>query len=754
MSDALPIGSHFDRYHIESVLGHGQISTVYRATHIDTGRSVALKVLPRELLREAGFAARFRQEARAVARLQHPHIARLYSVGQSNGQPYLIAPYFPGGSLADILAGRGPLSAAQALPLITQVAAALDYAHERGVLHGDVRPGNILFDEAGSTHLADFSLKAVREAAALAGLPSGDPPAYAAPEIMRGEPEPGPTADVYALGVTLFEMLTGQLPFLADDPAEMARLHRDAPVPSPVRFNPSVNPAVEIVIRQALAKAPIDRFDSAGDMAQALTRAVQLSGEAEPTVDIRLGGEESGDLTPPPSPGPLAVRPDRVLIVGEPDEEGWHETSYPARPLSRQERRRLRREAARQQRLERRLVRQAAGGGLRWYTAAVAIMVLIGAWFIVGLLIGFEARRRANVAELARIHGTQTPAAATAYVEATATAQAYLNALGTATQRAVLAGQTATALAPTATPTATPTPTPTPTATPTPLAGSRGLVAFVSERDGDPEVYVIDLRTGQETRITDNDTPDGAPAWSPDGRMLAYHSNVAGRIWHIFVVDMACVNRPDGCLGTPREVTSGIRADAYPVWSPDGQRIVFLSNEGRRWWFRVIDLAGEEADLTQLPASMRLLEWAPDGKMLTFFGESLAGPFEVLTMPLEGISTDRTPITAGRGAIEFLDFSPDRRQAVFSRLTGPNRQLFLADATCEIIDQCVTRRLTEDTYNYLTPRFSPDGTLILTAANRAGNLDLYILDQQGRLVQRVTERPEDEYDAVWQPGVP
>lgn len=737
MSDDTLLGKQIESFLIESVLGHADSSTVYYARQLDSEQVVVIKVLPHGLLRDEALAERFRQETRAIARLAHPGIARVFGAGQVEGRPYIVREHMPGGSLADRLEGQGSLPLEEMVEIVAQAATALDYAHGRGLLHRDLKPGNILFDEVGNACLADFSLGSVREAlAALSGLPLGGSPAYLAPEVARGERDLTPAADVYALGVTLFEALTGQLPYESERPVRQIMMHLDTPVPSPGALNPAIAPPVEAVIRKALAKDPAERYATAGNLARALAAAAGIELGPEPTIDLHLAPGKDGGSTP-----------QHAQAEGDED-EGWREASYPSRPLSRQQQRRLAQQAARRRRAERRAARRAAGGR-RWISVALALLMLVIAWFAVGLLVGNEARRQVDAAEVASIQAMQTPVAATAFAEGTATSGAYLSALGTATWEALEAAQTATGQAQAAL--ITPSPTATLSPTPTPFAGSRGLVAFVSERDGDPDIFVIDLNSGQETRITNNTVVDGAPAWSPDGRMLAYHSNTAGTAWHIYVVDIACVNRPDGCVGSERQLTSSLRRDAYPVWSADGERIAFLSNEGQRWWFRSVTLGGEEIDLVQMPGSMRLLDWSAGG-MLTFYGDSLAGTFEVMTLPSGGISTDRVAITAARSAIEFVSFSPDRRQVVYPALTEGRRQLFLADATCELIDACVTARLTNDTANYLTPRFSPDGRLILAATDGEGSLDLVVLDRQGQLVRRLTEQLFDDYDGVWQPG--
>jgi TolB protein len=379
------------------------------------------------------------------------------------------------------------------------------------------------------------------------------------------------------------------------------------------------------------------------------------------------------------------------------------------------------------------------------------MVLFVVAWFTVGALIGEQVRDQVERSELAALRATRTQQTATLAAQTSAT-QAAFDVGATATQQ-MSGTATAAAALPTATSTPVPTATltPSPTSTPTPFAGSGGLIAYVSEEDGDPEIFVYDLATGEELRVTDNLEIDGAPAFSPDGEFLAYHSNATTGGRHIFIVWAGCVYSPEGCEANRRELTTGARVDSWPTWSPEGDRIVFTSRENQRWWFRSVTLAGEEIDLSQIAADMRLMDWSPDG-ILTFFGPNFSGGFELQQLPYDGISTERVPITASGGSIESLDYAPDRDTLVYSQLTGVSRQLFIADAECEIIDRCALRRVTDDIANYRWPQFSPDGTRILASVNLEGDYSLYILDLEGNVLDKLVGLAEDQPGGVWQPA--
>jgi serine/threonine-protein kinase len=313
-------GLTFGQYQIVAALGEGGMAAVYKAYQPSMARYVALKVLPRQYAAAAEFAARFQQEARLLARLQHPHILPVFDYGEAQGYTYLVMPYVEAGTLAGLLRGK-PLPLPQVLRVISQVGDALDYAHSQGLIHRDVKPSNVLLDERGNCLLTDFGIaKLLAGASALTstGTLIGTP-AYMSPEQGRGEVL-DPRSDLYALGVVLYEMLTGRVPYQAETPVAVIFKHAHAPLPPPRDYNPDLAPALEPVLHQALAKQPADRFATAGDLVQALQHAARSlvppgSGVslAQPNLEAPWG--------PPPGRPPAAARrgPGRwlpILLIG------------------------------------------------------------------------------------------------------------------------------------------------------------------------------------------------------------------------------------------------------------------------------------------------------------------------------------------------------------------------------------------------------------------------------------------------------
>ncbi len=274
------IGKQFGSYELASLLGRGGMAAVYRGYQASIDRSVAVKVLPGDLLHDPSFLTRFLNEARTLAKLNHPNILPLYDFGEANGMPYIVMPLMASGSLIDRLR-EGPLPLADAVRVIVAVAQALDFAHQQGVLHRDVKPNNILFDQHGNPFLADFGIaKAMEAQTSLTGTGLIGTPDYMSPEQASGDTLDG-RSDIYSLAVVAYQALTGQLLFKATTPMAVIFKHVSEP-PRPLReVVPGMPEAVEKVILKALAKKPSDRYQSALDFGRAMASAAAT---AEPPI--------------------------------------------------------------------------------------------------------------------------------------------------------------------------------------------------------------------------------------------------------------------------------------------------------------------------------------------------------------------------------------------------------------------------------------------------------------------------------------
>jgi tRNA A-37 threonylcarbamoyl transferase component Bud32/outer membrane biosynthesis protein TonB len=270
-------GKQFGPYQIVAPLGEGGMAAVYKAYQPGMERYVALKVLPRNYADDAQFVARFQREAKLLAQLQHPHILPVFDFGQAEGYTYIVMPFIQSGTLTGQLKGT-PLPLPRIRQIITQVGEALNYAHARGMIHRDIKPSNILIDESGNCLLTDFGLaRMVEDAVNLTstGTIMGTP-AYMSPEQGSGS-KIDARSDIYSLGVVLFEMATGRVPYQAETPIAVVFKHVQDPLPPARSINPDLPEAVELVILKSLAKNPEDRYQTAGDMVRAVQAAIPES---------------------------------------------------------------------------------------------------------------------------------------------------------------------------------------------------------------------------------------------------------------------------------------------------------------------------------------------------------------------------------------------------------------------------------------------------------------------------------------------
>lgn len=264
------------RYVIEAKLEQGGMAEVYRAYDPQFKRQVAIKVLPAYLIEmDPTFTARFRREAETIASLEHPAIVPVYDFGETEGRPYLVMRLMTGGSLKERLE-KGRMSLREASELLSRLAPGIDKAHAKGIIHRDIKPGNILFDEEGYPYLADFGIVKLRESAStLTGTAATiGTPAYMSPEQGLGKSDIDGRSDIYSLGAILYQMLTAKLPFNADTPTGQIMCHINQPVPDIRDVLPGTSELLQELIARVMAKKPEDRYSTVGELTKALERVL------------------------------------------------------------------------------------------------------------------------------------------------------------------------------------------------------------------------------------------------------------------------------------------------------------------------------------------------------------------------------------------------------------------------------------------------------------------------------------------------
>lgn len=357
------VGRTLGKYKIVEELGHGGMATVYLGYQEDVGRHVAVKVLPPHPGQSDQFVERFRLEARTIARLQHPHILPLYDYGDQDDVLFLVTPYIEGGTLRERIED-GPLPLDEVAHYLRQISSALDFAHKNGVIHRDIKPGNVLLSGEGNASLADFGI--VRMVEGGAGLTATDgvigTPAYMSPEQGQGLPV-DTCSDVYSLGSVVYEMVSGELPYSAETPMQILLKHISEPLPNIMDKVAGLPMALEPVMLRALAKDPPSRYQTASEFAADFTAAIQMS-----------SNDDVIDTAPEIVRPVLATSAAADTATGQPSTQpAVLPTATVAEPI---------------------VAPTAAGGRSRWLMGAVALMVLSAA--VMGVLAVLTGRPAGN----------------------------------------------------------------------------------------------------------------------------------------------------------------------------------------------------------------------------------------------------------------------------------------------------------------------------------------------------------------------
>ncbi|MDQ3821857.1 MAG: Stk1 family PASTA domain-containing Ser/Thr kinase [Actinomycetota bacterium] len=313
ISDTL-INTLFDgRYRILRKLGAGGMANVYLAEDEDLGRRVAIKILNERHANDESFVERFRREAKHAAGLSHPNIVSIYDRGEAEGTYYIAMEYLEGRSLKELIASRGPAPVSIAIEYVRQILAALRVSHRTGVIHRDIKPHNVLVDGEGRLKVTDFGIaragpSQMTEAGSIVGTAQ-----YLSPEQAQGAPV-SESSDLYSVGIVLYELLTGEVPFSGDSPVEIAMKHLSKVPATPSRLRPEIPHDLDLVVMRALAKDPEDRYQSADEMDADLARVARglhVSPETEETATAIIARPIAPPtVVTPRRPPPPAYEPD------------------------------------------------------------------------------------------------------------------------------------------------------------------------------------------------------------------------------------------------------------------------------------------------------------------------------------------------------------------------------------------------------------------------------------------------------------
>ena len=300
-----------NRYLILEQLGKGGMAIVYRARDTMLERSVAVKVMRESYSRDPAFLQRFRQEAKAAANLSHPNIVTVHDFGLDNGQLFIVMEYVPGTDLKTLIKQRGRYTPEEAIPLLIQACAGIGYAHRAGLVHCDVKPQNMLVTPDMRLKVTDFGI--ARALSTIHPEEQSDviwgSPQYFSPEQAAGA-APSPASDVYSLGVIMYEMLTGSLPFHADTAAELAHLHMEAqPVPI-AEMLPNISPVLEQILKKVLSKEPSQRYRTADQLGRVLLNFGNV--KASPALSLTPEAVTVPTSLPSANTVPVAVPPPEI----------------------------------------------------------------------------------------------------------------------------------------------------------------------------------------------------------------------------------------------------------------------------------------------------------------------------------------------------------------------------------------------------------------------------------------------------------
>ncbi len=703
--DGFDGGRWIAHYRIVDTFGGGAMGTVYKAEDTRLKRTVAIKLLPPEMTRDAGSKARFLQEAQAASALDHSNICTIHEVGETeDGELYLAMAAYDGETVKAKIA-RGPLPVAEAVEIARQTALGLAKAHREGIVHRDIKPANLVVTGDGVVKIVDFGIAKLRGAGGLnvAGSFLGTP-SYMSPEQARGE-EVDPRADVWSLGVVLYEMLAGTRPFRGgeDLKAVLHSLLKDRPAPLG-RLRPEVPPELERIVGGMLAKSPGERYAGASEALADLiafqgTLAAAVPGRPQPPQHqhYRQRGRSWRGAVAAAALLALTLAYLEYRTYGKRDGAAPVQASFSR--LTDQEGREL-------------YPALSPDGGSFVYAKAVAGQVDL----FVQTIGGGAPLNLTEDSTVDDSHPAFSPdGASIAFRSERDGGGIYIVSRDGGPARLVSDFGYNPAWSPDG----------------RSLAVATEGITEPSSRKADSEIWRIEVETGRRTLLVREDSVQ--PSWSPSGERIAYWGlpkDSARRVlWTL----------PAGG-GTPRKVLDDGYLNWNPVWSPDGTHLYFGSDRSGslNLWRLPIDqssgeVLGEPQPVTTPAMASGFWSLSSDGgRILYAANESKANlerfSFDPASLRVVG---RETAVTRGSHSIRSCDVSPDGRWVAFHAYQ-PWEDLFVIRP-----DGSGLKQLTSDRYKDRHPFWSPDGLRLLFYSNRGGNYEAWILPMAGGEPERV-----------------
>lgn len=725
-----------NQFRVETFIAAGGMATIYRVWDFQRNVPLAMKLLHPELADDPAFIARFQREALSLQTLVHPHIVPFYGIYREGDLTFMLERYIDGPTLDEVLRanardtgarganvrelrgrpGGKPMPLREALIYFKALYTSLGYAHAQGIIHCDIKPGNVLIDQGGHVYLTDFGIARYMDSTLTTSSAMGTP-LYMAPEQIRGE-RVSPQTDVYSLGVLMFELLTGQRPFLGEgdipqvvgaNQADRIRYqHMYAPPPHPRSVNPDLPEGLARVILRAMAKDPRDRYPSVQMMAEEISHVVAARFETLPDrvqTDgvVRDFARQEIAQHPQPVPSTYPGRPDQpragdsLPAYQEGPSEPFDGEVSPQRKRNR-------------------------------------LLAVLGMLAALSLCVFFSARLVNGIAG-GRVIPPGPPA------ESTPSASA--------------AVETSTA-APEPSPTAETQADQTPTLAYEPVGLSdfpvAGEIAVIRKVDGVDRLHLLDAADGSQAALPGPPNVDvkldNAPQWSPDGQRLTWISQYNGRL-HVVAMDMQ--------EQEPYQLPAG---EAYgrvssPVFRPDGAQITFWASGGGEIYMVTVDaVTGEPASRVSLPVYRNLFAWNPSNGLLAFVQQGPGG----YTVAVSGSPGSADQLLDSGGEEYAPSWSQDGQWLAFQSDAGRG-----AGENEIWISRTDGRDMRQVTFSPAgtwsrAPSWSPDGRQIAFVSNRSGGLgsdygELFVVDLETSQIRQMTDTGGLIYDwrAAWRP---